>query len=71
VKFGLREWENGIEALLALSTAHPAKRNLAVFLDNQQPLLATRDGIESARVSARAVRGCDSNFGPVAEASPI
>ena len=35
---GLRAWENGIEALLAPSAAHPTERNLAVFLDNQRPL---------------------------------
>ena len=37
-EIGLRAWENGIEALLAPSAANPAERNLAVFLDNQQPL---------------------------------
>jgi RES domain-containing protein len=37
-EIGLRAWENGIEALLAPSAAHPAERNLAVFLDNQRPL---------------------------------
>ncbi|HUE20600.1 MAG TPA: hypothetical protein VMQ86_02900 [Bryobacteraceae bacterium] len=37
-EIGLRAWENGIEALLALSAAHLAERNPAVFLDNQRPL---------------------------------
>jgi RES domain-containing protein len=37
-EIGLRAWESGIEALLAPSAAHPAERNLAVFLDNQRPL---------------------------------
>lgn len=37
-EIGLRAWESGIEALLAPSAAHPAERNLAVFLDNQHPL---------------------------------
>jgi RES domain-containing protein len=37
-EIGQRAWENGIEALLAPSAAHPAERNLAVFLDNQHPL---------------------------------
>ncbi|HXM41295.1 MAG TPA: RES family NAD+ phosphorylase [Bryobacteraceae bacterium] len=37
-EIGLRAWENGIEALLAPSAAHPAGCNLAVFLDNQRPL---------------------------------
>jgi RES domain-containing protein len=37
-EIGLRAWESGIEALLAPSAAHPADLNLAVFLDNQQPL---------------------------------
>jgi hypothetical protein len=37
-EIGLRAWENGIEALLAPSAAHPAERNLTVFLDNQRPL---------------------------------
>jgi filamentous hemagglutinin len=36
-EIGLRAWENGIEALLAPSAAHPAGLNLAVFLDNQRP----------------------------------
>ena len=37
-EIGLRAWENGIEALLAPSAADPSERNLAVFLDNQQPV---------------------------------
>jgi RES domain-containing protein len=37
-EIGLRAWENGIEALLAPSAAHPAERNLAVFMDNQRLL---------------------------------
>jgi RES domain-containing protein len=36
-ELALRAWENGIEALLVPSAADPAGRNLAVFLDNQQP----------------------------------
>jgi hypothetical protein len=36
-EIGLRAWESGIEAPLALSAAHPAEHNLAVFLDNQRP----------------------------------
>jgi RES domain-containing protein len=36
-EIGRRAWERGIEALLAPSAADPAERNLAVFLDNQQP----------------------------------
>ena len=50
-EIGLRAWESGIEALLAPSAADPAERNLAVFLDNQQPSwrvalteLTARDG---------------------------
>jgi len=35
-EIGRRAWENGIEALLAPSAAHPTERNLAVFLDNQR-----------------------------------
>jgi len=37
-EIGLRAWEAGVEALLVPSAADPAERNLAVFLDNQQPL---------------------------------
>ncbi|MGA2591726.1 MAG: RES family NAD+ phosphorylase [Bryobacteraceae bacterium] len=37
-EIGMRAWESGIEGLLAPSAAHPAERNLAVFLDNQRPL---------------------------------
>jgi RES domain-containing protein len=36
-EIGLRAWESGIEALLAPSAADPEERNLAVFLDNQEP----------------------------------
>jgi RES domain-containing protein len=37
-EIGRRAWENGLEALLVPSAAHPAEPNLAVFLDNQRPL---------------------------------
>jgi RES domain-containing protein len=37
-EIGFRAWENGIEALLAPSAADPSESNLAVFLDNQQPV---------------------------------
>ena len=36
-EIGAQAWENGIEALVAPSAANPRERNLAVFLDNQQP----------------------------------
>lgn len=36
-EFGLRAWESGVEALLVPSAAIPGAKNLAVFLDNQQP----------------------------------
>jgi hypothetical protein len=34
-EIGLRAWENGIEALLAPSAAHPAERNLAKALPDE------------------------------------
>jgi RES domain-containing protein len=36
-EIGMRAWESGTEALLVPSAANPAEKNLAVFLDNQQP----------------------------------
>lgn len=36
-EIGLRAWETGIEALLTPSAANAGERNLAVFLDNQNP----------------------------------
>ena len=36
-EFGLRAWQAGVEGLLVPSAADPHGKNLAVFLDNQQP----------------------------------
>jgi len=41
-EFGLRAWECGLEGLLVPSAAARGRKNLVVFLDNQQPAWSVR-----------------------------
>jgi RES domain-containing protein len=56
-EIGLRAWENGLEALLVPSAAHPTESNLAVFLDNQCPLWRLGLTSMAARTSIPAAPG--------------